>query len=76
MVVSNRWNIQRSTSFREHVCIYLVLLLVFFPDSSDRHWIGMWWGGFLICGALLILISVPFFFFPKELKVWSSLFRD
>lgn len=37
-------------------------------DSTDRHWIGMWWGGFLICGASLILISIPFFFFPKELK--------
>merc|ERR1719412_2249146 len=37
-------------------------------DSTDRHWVGMWWGGFLICGASLILISVPFFFFPKELK--------
>ena len=40
-----------------------------FSDSSDRRWIGMWWGGFLICGASLIVISIPFFFFPKELKV-------
>lgn len=37
-------------------------------DSSDRHWVGMWWGGFLICGLALIFISFPFFFFPKELK--------
>ncbi|CAB4061515.1 SLCO3A [Lepeophtheirus salmonis] len=37
-------------------------------DSTDRHWVGMWWGGFLICGVLMILISIPFFFFPKELK--------
>jgi len=29
----------------------------------------MWWGGFLICGACLLLISIPFFFYPKELKV-------
>ena len=41
----------------------------FISDSSDRHWIGMWWGGFLICGVALVLISIPFFFFPKELKV-------
>jgi len=39
-----------------------------YTDSTDRNWIGMWWGGFLICGASLILISIPFFFFPKELK--------
>ena len=41
----------------------------FFLDSTDRHWVGMWWGGFLICGLSLIFISFPFFFFPKELKV-------
>ena len=47
-----------------------ILILVFqISDSTDRHWIGMWWGGFLICGACLLLISVPFFFYPKELKV-------
>ena len=34
----------------------------------DRHWVGMWWGGFLICGICLVLIAIPFFFFPKELK--------
>lgn len=27
----------------------------------------MWWGGFLLAGLLLILISVPFFSFPKVL---------
>ncbi len=44
-------------------------LLQYIPDSADdRHWVGMWWGGFLICGAALMTISVPFFFFPKELK--------
>eukprot|EP00093_Oithona_nana_P005745 05745.XXX_182220_189329_1 [CDS] Oithona nana genome sequencing. len=37
-------------------------------DSTDRHWVGMWWGGFLICGVSLVLIAIPFFFFPKELK--------
>ena len=39
-----------------------------FTDSTDRHWVGMWWGGFLICGVSLVLIAIPFFFFPKELK--------
>lgn len=27
----------------------------------------MWWGGFLICGVLLILVAIPFFSFPKVL---------
>lgn len=28
----------------------------------------MWWGGFLLCGLLLILVAVPFFSFPKTLQ--------
>ena len=27
----------------------------------------MWWGGFLICGVLLIAVSIPFFAYPKTL---------
>lgn len=27
----------------------------------------MWWGGFLICGLLLIIVAIPFFSFPKIL---------
>lgn len=29
----------------------------------------MWWGGFLLCGLLLILVAIPFFSFPKVLTV-------
>ncbi|XP_055644980.1 solute carrier organic anion transporter family member 5A1 [Toxorhynchites rutilus septentrionalis] len=36
-------------------------------DQDDRRWVGMWWGGFLVCGILLILVAVPFFSFPKVL---------
>ena len=28
----------------------------------------MWWGGFLLCGLLLILVAIPFFSFPKTLQ--------
>ncbi|KAK6619639.1 hypothetical protein RUM43_012396 [Polyplax serrata] len=35
------------------------------PD--DTRWVGMWWGGFLVCGVLLIAVAVPFFAFPKTL---------
>ncbi|XP_054266290.1 solute carrier organic anion transporter family member 5A1-like [Macrosteles quadrilineatus] len=34
---------------------------------GDRHWVGMWWGGFLVCGLLLIIVAIPFFSFPKVL---------
>ncbi|XP_042220869.1 solute carrier organic anion transporter family member 3A1-like isoform X2 [Homarus americanus] len=37
-------------------------------DHKHPRWIGMWWGGFLLCGLLLIFISIPFFMFPKTLK--------
>ncbi|CAH1153544.1 unnamed protein product [Phaedon cochleariae] len=36
-------------------------------ESGDSRWVGMWWGGFLLCGLLLIVVSVPFFSFPKVL---------
>lgn len=38
-----------------------------FSDPGDRRWVGMWWGGFLVCGILLIIVAIPFFSFPKVL---------
>lgn len=35
------------------------------PD--DPRWIGAWWGGFLLCGALLFLSALFMFGFPKAL---------
>ncbi|OTF79993.1 organic anion transporter-like protein, partial [Euroglyphus maynei] len=31
-------------------------------------WIGAWWAGFIMLGVLLLIISIPFFIFPKSLK--------
>ncbi|XP_044741053.1 solute carrier organic anion transporter family member 5A1-like isoform X2 [Chrysoperla carnea] len=36
-------------------------------DPGDHRWIGMWWGGFLLCGLLLIIVAIPFYSFPKTL---------
>lgn len=36
-------------------------------EQTDRRFIGLWWGGFLLCGILLILVAIPFFSFPKVL---------
>lgn len=34
------------------------------PSSPD--FIGLWWGGFFICGILYISSSLPFLFFPRK----------
>nr|XP_046204327.1 solute carrier organic anion transporter family member 3A1-like [Oncorhynchus gorbuscha] len=36
------------------------------PD--DPRWIGAWWGGFLLCGALLFISSLFMFGFPQSLN--------
>ncbi|XP_038052437.1 solute carrier organic anion transporter family member 3A1-like [Patiria miniata] len=33
------------------------------------EWLGAWWMGFFVNGALIGLLSIPFFFFPKEMDV-------
>ncbi|XP_061748711.1 solute carrier organic anion transporter family member 3A1-like [Nerophis ophidion] len=48
----------------------------FFIDTStlditpeDPRWIGAWWGGFLLCGALLFLAALFMFGFPQDLDL-------
>lgn len=38
-----------------------------YTDPGNRRWVGMWWGGFLLCGLLLLIVAIPFFSFPKVL---------
>lgn len=33
-------------------------------DRTNPNWIGAWWLGFLLCGVLYLLSSVPLFMFP------------
>ncbi|XP_066952882.1 solute carrier organic anion transporter family member 3A1 isoform X1 [Macrobrachium rosenbergii] len=51
-----------------YVDTFFVDTSVMQADHKHARWIGMWWGGFLLCGLLLIFISIPFFMFPKMLK--------
>ncbi|VDN05235.1 unnamed protein product [Thelazia callipaeda] len=34
---------------------------------ESEEWVGAWWLGFIICGILYLIASVPIFFFPKNL---------
>lgn len=36
-------------------------------DSSDPGWVGAWWLCFLFCGVVSLIISVPFFCYPRLL---------
>ena len=35
--------------------------------TDDPRWVGAWWAGFVICGGLLLVVSILFFSFPKTL---------
>jgi len=35
-------------------------------EESDPGWVGAWWISFIVFGILSLLISIPFFFFPKK----------
>ena len=36
-------------------------------DERDPRWIGAWWLGFVICGAVTCLWAVPVVLFPRKL---------
>uniref|UniRef100_A0A3B4A5K1 Solute carrier organic anion transporter family member n=1 Tax=Periophthalmus magnuspinnatus TaxID=409849 RepID=A0A3B4A5K1_9GOBI len=36
---------------------------------EDPGWIGAWWAGFLLCGALLFCSALPMFGFPQSLPL-------
>lgn len=49
--------------------------ITFFPPNSDTlkinpkdiRWVGAWWLGLLICGAVCLVASLPFCFLPHSL---------
>ncbi len=41
--------------------------------QSDPMFIGAWWLGFFVTGILVILTSLPLFFFPSEFKSTNNI---
>lgn len=39
-----------------------------FLTTSSPDWVGLWWGGFIVCGSLYAVSSLPFFLFPRRLS--------
>ncbi|KAM4035183.1 solute carrier organic anion transporter family member 1C1 [Anomaloglossus baeobatrachus] len=33
---------------------------------QDQQWVGAWWLGYLVAGAISVLATIPFWFLPKE----------
>lgn len=42
-------------------------------ESGSPYWVGLWWGGYIICGGLYLLSALPFFFFPRRLSTQKEL---
>ncbi|NXD10545.1 SO1C1 protein, partial [Nothocercus nigrocapillus] len=43
---------------------------------QDSRWVGAWWLGFIIAGAVSLLAAIPFCFLPKSLEKPEGANRD
>ncbi|XP_048388911.1 solute carrier organic anion transporter family member 2B1 isoform X1 [Stegostoma tigrinum] len=41
-------------------------------EFGDPRWVGAWWLGFLMAASFVGIVSVPYFFFPKEMPKEDS----
>uniref|UniRef100_A0AAY4BEX9 Kazal-like domain-containing protein n=1 Tax=Denticeps clupeoides TaxID=299321 RepID=A0AAY4BEX9_9TELE len=57
---------------RLYVDIGAVDLDVIAINHKDSRWVGAWWLGFLVTGAVMLLAGIPFWFLPKSLPKQES----
>uniref|UniRef100_A0A672ZL20 Solute carrier organic anion transporter family member n=1 Tax=Sphaeramia orbicularis TaxID=375764 RepID=A0A672ZL20_9TELE len=43
---------------------------------GDARWVGAWWLGYIIAGAITLMSAIPFWFLPKSLPMWILLSTD
>ncbi|XP_071804925.1 solute carrier organic anion transporter family member 5A1-like isoform X2 [Asterias amurensis] len=39
------------------------------PVDPSKEWLGAWWMGFLMDGLIVMILSIPFFFFPEKMDL-------
>ncbi|KAK3517524.1 hypothetical protein QTP70_012610 [Hemibagrus guttatus] len=49
---------------KENTALYIDSISI---NHKDTRWVGAWWLGFLVTGAVMLLAGIPFWFLPRSL---------
>lgn len=58
------WTCGHSSVLSLHLFLFTDALTINYKDS---RWVGAWWLGFLVTGAVMLLAGIPFWFLPRSL---------
>ncbi|KAE8295374.1 Solute carrier organic anion transporter family member 1C1 Organic anion transporter F [Larimichthys crocea] len=50
----------------ENAALYVETITI---TPADSRWVGAWWLGYLIAGAITLLSAIPFWFLPRSLPM-------
>ncbi|XP_077990606.1 solute carrier organic anion transporter family member 3A1-like [Glandiceps talaboti] len=63
-----------SVTLKRYVDFYRIdQSLIATLSPGDPRWVGAWWAGFLLVGAVLTFTAVPMFGFPRWVKIYHYL---